>query len=99
MTRRARTLALLGSSVVVLTACGASADKFARAAEKFIEGDKVAEWGEQTFTNAVCAEPASTDVDTEFQCTADGADSHSYIFQVAIVGERKFRVESLQPQS
>ena len=90
----------MATSAALLTACGVSSDKFATAAEDFIEGDKVAEWGKQeAFTNAVCAEPTSTAVATEFQCTADGSDTHSYIFQVAIVGERKFRIESLQPQS
>lgn len=84
----------------MLTACGASASKFSDAAEKFIEGEEVAAWGRQAaFTNAACSEPESVTLNTEFQCTADGSDAHSYIFQIVITGERKFRVESLQPQN
>jgi hypothetical protein len=90
----------LALGAVLLAACGASAEKFSSAAEDFIEGEEVATWGQQEqFVNAICNEPASTDVNTTFQCTADGSDTHSYVFQVVIVGERKFRIESLQPQN
>ena len=100
MTRRSvRSGVALALGGFALAACSPSAGKFASAAEKYIEGDEVAAWGKQeSFTNAQCSEPASTEVNTVFQCTADGSDTHSYVFQVTITGERGFKIESLQPR-
>ncbi len=99
--QRRRSIAVAAVAAgLVLAGCGASASKFSGAAEDYIEGEEVAAWGKQTaFTNAICTEPVDTARNTEFQCTADGSDEHSYVFQVVISGERTFRIESLQPQN
>ena len=84
----------------VLGACSPSAGKFADAAADYIESDEVASWaGQQRFSDASCVEPEDTSVNSTFQCTADASDGHSYVFQVVITGERRFRVESVQPRS
>jgi len=87
--------------VGALTGCSPSAGKFSSAAEKYIQGDDVQVWAKQKhkFTNAACADPADTAVNTTFQCTADGADGHSYIFSVVITESRAFKIDSIQPKT
>ncbi len=91
-------IALAVVAAAGLTACAPSAGKFSAAAEDYIESEEVATWAQQQrFSAASCTEPASTKVDTTFQCTADSTDGNSYVFQVIITGERRFRVEAVQP--
>ncbi len=97
---RTRLIASTAALAAVLAACAPSPGKFSGAAEDFLETQEVADWAQQTeFTNASCEDPLEVKVNTTFQCTASGSDGHSYIFQLVIVAERKFRVESLQPQN
>lgn len=90
------TLVLLGAGG--LAACAPSPAKFSDAAADYIESEEVATWAQQQrFSDANCTEPADANVDTAFQCTADSTDGNSYVFQVVITGERRFRVEAVQP--
>ena len=95
---------VIGAAVAVvggaglLGACSPTPGKFSSAARRYIESKEVADFAQQAaFTNASCTDPADVKVKTTFQCTATGSDGHTYVFQVVITGDRKFRIESAQP--
>lgn len=78
----------------LLAACSVSAGDYRDEAQKFIESDDVADQLDLAFTEAACDEPASTDPDTEFRCTATGADGVAYAFTVTISGKAKFTLNA-----
>lgn len=95
--RRTVLLALAVSPMAVLVACSASAADYSSEAESFIEesdGAMARQQG-QTFQDARCAEPASTDVGTTFECTATASDGSAWSFSAVIVEDREIEVTSL----
>lgn len=84
--------ALLG---VAACAGDPSTEDFQSQAEKFIDdddGDLAAQAG-NTYEDVECQEPASTDVDTTYTCSATGADGSVYDFVVTITGSTELRVQ------
>lgn len=77
---------------VLLGGCGADTADFKASAERFIEGDRMTSESDNTFTDAVCQEPASTDVGTTFRCVATDAAGTEWSFDVAIVDDSNFQI-------
>jgi hypothetical protein len=97
--RRIAAPALAGLAVFAFAACSADEGDFASEAEGFIEeddGDVATQLG-QTFSDAACEEPASTDTNTTFACTAVGADGVTYDFLATISGENEFTISGGTP--
>ena len=76
-----------------------SRQSFHDAAERFIEDDdgELAQVTGRTYEDATCTEPANTDVDTEFTCTAVGSDGVTYNFVAEITGRQTFEVGEGSP--
>lgn len=80
-------------AVVAFAACSADATDFKEQGEKFIEGDEVREtMAGVRMSNAECEEPANTDKDTVYSCTATGSDDNIWVFQIEITGSTSLRV-------
>lgn len=96
-----RTLAPLAAGLVLvgITACSPDSGDFSSEAEDFIEDDdeELASTVGMTFDDAECDEPADTEVDTEFACTATGSDGVVYQFAAIIDGDRSFTVGVVGP--
>jgi hypothetical protein len=83
-------------AVLAVTACGGNPDTgdFRDEAEDFIEEDEseLTTSLSNTFEDAECEEPASTDIGTTYRCTATGADGQQHQFVVEITGENEIGV-------
>lgn len=84
----------VGAGVVLgLAACSADVQDFQEQGAQFIEGDEVRErMGGVRMGDAECQEPADTDEDTLFGCTATGSDGNKWVFQIEITGSKSLRV-------
>lgn len=80
-------------ALVAIAACSADARDFQEQGAQFIEGDEVRErMGGVRMSDAQCQEPANTDEDTLFGCTATGTDGNAWVFQIEITGSKSLRV-------
>lgn len=80
-------------AVVAIAACSADARDFQEQGAQFIEGDEVRErMGGVRMGDAECQEPANTEKDTLFGCTATGTDGNAWVFQIEITGSKSLRV-------
>jgi hypothetical protein len=95
--RRVMTVGIAATSLLGLVACSADEQDFKEEAEKYIESDDVATAAGLAFENAVCEQPTSKDIGTEYSCTADGEDGVSYVFTVQINAENSLLVTDYQP--
>jgi len=84
----------VGAGVMLgLAACSADVQDFQEQGAQFIEGDEVRErMGGVRMSGAECEEPADTDEDTLFGCTATGSDGNKWVFQIEITGSKSLRV-------
>ncbi|MEZ5258467.1 MAG: hypothetical protein R2705_16670 [Ilumatobacteraceae bacterium] len=97
---KSRSAVGIGAAVACLVTLGACSVKTSTSseAEQYLQTDDVTQAMKGvTLSDPSCDEPADTEIGTTFRCTAQGAMAASYVAQVSIVGEREFRVESLQP--
>ncbi len=70
-------------ALLAVAGCSADAKDFKEQGEKFIEGDEVRErFGMVRMSDAECQEPASTDKDTTYTCTATGSDANTWGFTI-----------------
>lgn len=101
MRRRARLPLAATAALVALTACGGppTAGDMAERAEEYIEEDLAGnpEAGGITFQATECQDPASTEPNTAFVCTATGSDGQTYTFTVTIVGRNSLELVSQPP--
>lgn len=81
---------------LVLSACSADAGDFRSSAERFIEGAPMTDQAGTTFTDAVCETPASTEVGTDFRCTAVDATGTTWRFDITIVDDANFQITGRQ---
>lgn len=86
-------------AAVVAVGCGAlvagcadDPSDFQRSAERFIEGDQMAQQAGTSFTGAVCARPESTEVGGEFGCSATDAGGNIWTFDVVIATDSRFEI-------
>jgi hypothetical protein len=98
MRRRSLFLAALAVAAPAVVAC-TSQQSFPDAAKSFIQDDdgELAQVTGRTYEDATCTEPANTDVDTEFTCTAVGSDGVTYNFVARITGRQTFEVGEGSP--
>lgn len=76
-------------------ACSADARDFQEQGEMFIEGDEVRErMGGVRMRDAECQEPADTEKDTIYACSATGTDDNTWTFQIEITGATSLLVIS-----
>jgi hypothetical protein len=97
--RRLAVTALAGLAFGSVACQSASTDEYSSEAENFIEdsdGD-LAEAMEQTFTDASCAEPASTDEGTQFECTATAASGEAWAFLGEVGSDNQVLVRAIGP--
>jgi len=80
-------------ALLALAGCSADAKDFQEQGENFIEGDEVRErMGMVRMSDAACEEPANTDKDTTYTCTATGSDGNQWGFTIEISGSKSLRV-------
>jgi len=92
-----RFIAPVGAAFAVLAfaACSADARDFQEQGEMFIEGDAVRErMGGVRMSDAECQEPADTEKDTIYTCSATGTDDNIWVFQIEITGATSLLVIS-----
>ena len=93
--RRITAPAAAAFALLALAGCSADAKDFKEQGEKFIEGDEVRErMGMVRMENAECQEPADTNEDTTYTCTATGSDGNQWAFTIEISGSNSLRVIS-----
>jgi hypothetical protein len=93
--RRLIPLAVGGAAVLTLAACSADTKDFREQGENFIEDDEVREnFGMVRMSEAECEEPADTNKDTLYACTATGSDGNTWQFTIEITGSKSLRVIS-----
>ena len=93
--RRLIPLAVGGAAVLTLAACSADTKDFREQGEQFIEDDEVRErFGMVRMSEAQCEEPADTNKDTLYTCTATGSDGNTWQFTIEITGSKSLRVIS-----
>jgi len=91
--RRIFAPAAAASALLAVAGCSADAKDFKEQGEKFIEGDEVRErFGMVRMSDAECQEPASTDKDTTYTCTATGSDGNTWGFTIEISGTDSLRI-------
>jgi hypothetical protein len=84
-----------GSGLVMLAGCSPDAADFREQGEQFLEGDEVRErFGMVRMDDAECEEPADTNEDTVYTCTATGSDGNTWQFTIEITGSTSLRVTS-----
>lgn len=76
----------------LLAACADDPADFQRSAERFIEGDQMARQAGTSFTDAVCARPASTEVGAGFGCSATDVGGNIWTFDVVIATGSRFEI-------
>ena len=82
-----------GLAIVTLVSCSADTMDFKEQGEKYLEGDEVRErMGTVRMSDAECQEPADTNKDTTYPCTAIGSDGNTYRFEIEIAGSTSLRV-------
>src|ERR671910_3035380 len=93
--RRLIPLAVGGAAVLTLAACSADTTDFREQGEQFLEDDEVREtFGMVRMSDAQCEEPADTNKDTLYTCTATGSDGNTWQFTIEITGSKSLRVTS-----
>jgi hypothetical protein len=93
--RRLIPLAVGGAAVLTLAACSADTKDFREQGENFLEDDEVRErFGMVRMSDAQCEEPADTNKDTLYTCTATGSDGNTWQFTIEITGSKSLRVIS-----
>jgi Domain of unknown function (DUF4333) len=90
---RRLTAAAATAAALLLVACSPDASDFREEAEKYIESREFSEAaGLLRYTEVECAEPASTDEDTRYTCTATAEDGSRWQFEVEITGKKALQV-------
>jgi hypothetical protein len=83
----------IATAVVLLAGCSADTEDFQEQGATFIEGDEVRErFGDVGMSDAECEEPASTDKDTLYRCTATGSDGNTWQFTIEITGSESLSI-------
>lgn len=91
--RRIIAPAAVAFALLAIASCSADVKDFQEQGEKFIEGDQVRErFGMVRMGDAECQEPASTDEDTTYTCTATGSDGNTWGFTIEISGTDSLRI-------
>jgi hypothetical protein len=87
-------LLLFGAlSVVALTvACSTTPKNYKSEGEKFLESDDLAKSAGYHYKYALCDQPQSIQVGTQYACIATDNDDNSWEFIIEITGDRELTV-------
>jgi hypothetical protein len=77
-----------------LVGCSTSPGDFKSEGEKFLQSPELAQEAGYRFSDAECENPPSTEIGTQFTCTATDNDGDDWEFLVEITGERSLTVIS-----
>ena len=79
-------------SLALVAACSASSVDYKTEGEKFLESESLAESVGYLYTDAQCDEPGSTEVGTQYACSATRDDGTSWELILEIIGDSQFMV-------
>ena len=94
-TKHPRTILLLCSalSLVALTAaCSTTPKNYKSEGEKFLESEDLAKSAGYRYKYALCDQPQSIQVGTQYACIATDNDDNSWEFIIEITGDRELTV-------
>ena len=94
-TKQPRKILLVFSalSVVALTAaCSTTPKNYKSEGEKFLESDDLAKSAGYHYKYALCDQPQSIQVGTQYACIATDNDDNSWEFIIEITGDRELTV-------
>lgn len=78
----------------LLNGCSTTPEDFKTEGETFLQSPELAKEAGYKFSKAVCEEPTSTAVGSQFTCTATDNDGDDWEFVIEITGERELTVIS-----
>lgn len=76
----------------MLTACSTSPKNYKSEGEKFLESDELAKSAGYHYKYALCDQPQSIQVGTQYACIATDNDDNSWEFIIEITGDRELTV-------
>lgn len=85
------TMAAIGS-FAILAACSTSPKNYKSEGEKFLESDELAKSAGYHYKYALCDQPQSIQVGTQYSCIATDNDDNSWEFIIEITGDRELTV-------
>lgn len=91
---RSGVVVLLCLASATLVACSTTPEDYKSEGEKFLQSPELAKEAGYKFSNALCEEPSTISVGTQFSCTATDNDGDDWEFVVEITGERELTVIS-----
>lgn len=93
--RQKKTRLLLGAAcAVALIGCSTSPKNYKLEGEKFLESDDLAESAGYKYRFALCDQPQTIEVGTQYACSATDNDDNSWEFIIEITGDRELTVVS-----
>ena len=85
------TMAAIGC-FAILAACSTSPKNYKSEGEKFLESDELAKSAGYHYKYALCDQPQSIQVGTQYACIATDNDDNSWEFIIEITGDRELTV-------
>ncbi|KGA11347.1 MAG: hypothetical protein GM46_3950 [actinobacterium acAcidi] len=79
-------------SLAMLAACSTSPNNYKTKGEKFLESEDIAKSAGYRYKYALCDQPQSIQVGTQYACIATDNDDNSWEFIIEITGDREFTV-------
>jgi len=95
--KRTKKLGFAFSALSLLTltaACSTSPKNYKSEGEKFLESDDLAKSAGYHYKYALCDQPQSIQVGTQYACIATDNDDNSWEFIIEITGDRELTVVS-----
>ena len=89
-----QTLLVLGALglVAMTAACSTTPKDYKSEGEKFLESDDLAKSAGYSYKYALCDQPPSIQVGTQYACIATDNDDNSWEFIIEITGDRELTV-------
>ena len=89
-----KTLLVLGALglVAMTAACSTTPKDYKSKGEKFLESDDLAKSAGYNYKYALCDQPPSIQVGTQYACIATDNDDNSWEFIIEITGDRELTV-------
>lgn len=92
--RKLRIAVSVLSCVLLMTACSTSPKNYKSEGEKFLESEDLAKSAGYRYKYALCDQPQTIQVGTQYACIATDNDDNSWEFIIEITGDRELTVVS-----
>lgn len=92
--RKLRIAVSVLSCVLLMTACSTSPKNYKSEGEKFLESVDLAKSAGYRYKYALCDQPQTIQVGTQYACIATDNDDNSWEFIIEITGDRELTVVS-----